>query len=52
MGKDLAIALNEAKRNGASLEMTALIDRCYAEVEARGGSRWDASSLIRRLELL
>jgi len=51
MRKDLAIALNEAKRNGASLEMTALIDRYYAEVEARGGSRSDTSSLIRHLEL-
>lgn len=50
MRKDLAIALDEAKRNGASLEMTALIDRYYAEVEAMGGSRWDTSSLLRRLE--
>jgi 3-hydroxyisobutyrate dehydrogenase len=50
MRKDLAIALDEAKRNGASLEMTALVDRYYAEVEAMGGSRWDTSSLIRRLE--
>jgi 3-hydroxyisobutyrate dehydrogenase len=50
MRKDLAIALDEAKRNGASLELTALVDRYYAEVEAMGGSRWDTSSLIRRLE--
>lgn len=50
MRKDLKIALEEAERNGASLEMTALVDRFYAEVEALGGSRWDTSSLIRRLE--
>ncbi len=49
MRKDLAIALDEARRNGAKLEMTALVDRYYAEVEAMGGSRWDTSSLIKRL---
>jgi 3-hydroxyisobutyrate dehydrogenase-like beta-hydroxyacid dehydrogenase len=49
MRKDLKIALEEAARNGAKLEMTALIDRYYAEVEAMGGRRWDTSSLIRRL---
>ena len=50
MRKDLKIALDEAKRNGATLEMTALIDRYYSEVEQMGGARWDTSSLIRRLE--
>ena len=50
MRKDLAIALDEAKRNGATLEMTELVDRYYAEVQALGGNRWDTSSLIARLE--
>jgi 3-hydroxyisobutyrate dehydrogenase len=50
MRKDLKIALEEAGRNGATLEMTALVDRFYAELEAMGGKRWDTSSLIRRLE--
>ena len=50
MRKDLKIALEEAERNGAALELTALVDRFYADVEAMGGSRWDTSSLIRRLE--
>jgi 3-hydroxyisobutyrate dehydrogenase-like beta-hydroxyacid dehydrogenase len=50
MRKDLAIALEEAGRNGASLELTKLVDDYYAEVEAMGGSRWDTSSLIKRLE--
>jgi 3-hydroxyisobutyrate dehydrogenase len=50
MRKDLKIALDEASRNGATLEMTALVDRFYAEVERMGGARWDTSSLIRRLE--
>lgn len=49
MRKDLKIALDEAEQNGARLEMTRLIDRYYAEVEALGGSRWDTSSLIKRL---
>jgi 3-hydroxyisobutyrate dehydrogenase-like beta-hydroxyacid dehydrogenase len=49
MRKDLKIALEEAKQNGAKLEMIALIDRYYAEVEAMGGRRWDTSSLIKRL---
>jgi 3-hydroxyisobutyrate dehydrogenase-like beta-hydroxyacid dehydrogenase len=50
MRKDLAIALDEASRNGATLEMTALVDRFYAEVQALGGNRWDTSSLIARLK--
>jgi len=50
MRKDLGIALQEAKANGARLELTELVDRYYAEVQAMGGSRWDTSSLIARLE--
>ena len=49
MRKDLGIALSEAARNGASLEMTALVDRFYAEIQNAGGARWDPSSLITRL---
>ena len=49
MRKDLKIAMEEAQRNGATLEMTALVDKFYAEVQALGGSRWDTSSLIARL---
>ena len=50
MRKDLGITLDEAARNGANLEMTKLVDRCYEEVQALGGNRWDTSSLIARLE--
>jgi 3-hydroxyisobutyrate dehydrogenase-like beta-hydroxyacid dehydrogenase len=50
MRKDLAITLEEARDNGATLELTKLVDRCYAEVQAMGGSRWDTSSLIARLD--
>lgn len=50
MRKDLGIALEEASRNGAKLESTALIDQFYAEVQAMGGRRWDTSSLVARLE--
>jgi len=50
MRKDLGIALEEAGRNGARLESTALIDQFYAEVQAMGGARWDTSSLVARLE--
>ena len=50
MRKDLGIALEEADRNGASLDMTRLVDRYYEEVQALGGNRWDTSSLIARLE--
>jgi len=49
MRKDLAIALAEALDNGARLELTELVDRYYAEVQAMGGRRWDTSSLIARL---
>src|SRR6059058_6491252 len=51
MRKDLAIALDEARRNGAKLAMAALVDQFYAEVQAMGGRRWDTSSLIARLSL-
>jgi len=50
MRKDLGITLDEAKQNGAQLELTQLVDRYYAEVQAMGGSRWDTSSLIARLK--
>ena len=50
MRKDLGIALDEAERNGATLDMTKVIDQYYAEVQKMGGSRWDTSSLIARLE--
>jgi 3-hydroxyisobutyrate dehydrogenase len=50
MRKDLSIALDEARRRGASLPVTALVDQFYAEVQAMGGSRWDTSSLLARLE--
>ena len=50
MRKDLGIALDEARHNGARLEMTELVDRYYAEVQAMGGSRWDTSSLIARFK--
>jgi 3-hydroxyisobutyrate dehydrogenase-like beta-hydroxyacid dehydrogenase len=49
MRKDLGLVLDEARRNGAQLPVTALVDQFYAEVQAMGGSRWDTSSLIRRL---
>jgi 3-hydroxyisobutyrate dehydrogenase len=50
MRKDLAIALEEARKNGSKLPMGALVDQFYAEVQAMGGRRWDTSSLIARLE--
>jgi 3-hydroxyisobutyrate dehydrogenase-like beta-hydroxyacid dehydrogenase len=49
MRKDLRIALEESRRNGARLPVTALVDQFYAEVQAMGGERWDTSSLIARL---
>ncbi len=49
MRKDLAICLEESKRNGARLPVTALIDQFYAQVQARGGARWDTSSLMHLL---
>src|SRR5215217_4100369 len=50
MRKDMAICLAEARRNGAHLPVTALIDQFYSEVQKMGGRRWDTSSLIARLE--
>ena len=49
MRKDLAICLSEARANGAALPVTALLDQFYARIQARGGGRWDTSSLIRLL---
>ena len=49
MRKDLGICQDEAKRNGASLPVTAIVDGFYGEVQKMGGSRWDTSSLIARL---
>lgn len=49
MRKDLSICLAEARRNGASLPVTAVVDQFYGEVEALGGKRWDTSSLLARL---
>ena len=50
MRKDLGIVLAEARRNGAQLPVTALVDQFYAEVQMAGGKRWDTSSLISRLK--
>jgi 3-hydroxyisobutyrate dehydrogenase-like beta-hydroxyacid dehydrogenase len=49
MRKDLAICLAEARGNGAALPVSALLDQFYARIQARGGGRWDTSSLIRLL---
>ena len=49
MRKDLAIALAEARRNGSTLALTALVDQYYADVQKNGGGRWDTSSLLTRL---
>lgn len=49
MRKDLGLVLDEAKRNGARLPVTALVDQFYADVQHMGGQRWDTSSLIKRL---
>jgi 3-hydroxyisobutyrate dehydrogenase len=49
MRKDLSICLEEARRNGSSLPIAALVDQLYQRVQARGGSRWDTSSLIELL---
>lgn len=52
MRKDLGICLDEARRNGARLPVTALVDQFYGEIQALGGSRWDTSSLFERLDRL
>jgi len=49
MRKDLAICLDESRRNGALLPVTAVVDQFYGKVQAQGGGRWDTSSLIRLL---
>ncbi|MDO9285081.1 MAG: NAD(P)-dependent oxidoreductase [Aquabacterium sp.] len=49
MRKDLGLVLDEARRNGARVPVTALVDQFYADVQALGGRRWDTSSLIKRL---
>ncbi len=48
--KDLSICLGEARRNGAHLPVTALVDQFYSQVQKMGGKRWDSSSLIALLE--
>jgi 3-hydroxyisobutyrate dehydrogenase-like beta-hydroxyacid dehydrogenase len=50
MRKDLGLVLDEARRNGAKLPVTALVDQFYADVQAQGGGRWDTSSLLLRLK--
>jgi len=50
MRKDLGICLAEARRNGATLPVTAVVDQFYGEVQSMGGGRWDTSSLFARLE--
>ena len=50
MRKDLGLVLDEARANGSTLDMTALVDGYYADVQAMGGNRWDTSSLVARLE--
>ena len=50
MRKDLGIALNEARKNGSHLPLTALVDQFYSEVQQMGGGRWDTSSLLARLK--
>ncbi len=49
MRKDLSICLAEARNNGAALPVSAIVDQFYARIQARGGGRWDTSSLIRLL---
>jgi 3-hydroxyisobutyrate dehydrogenase len=50
MRKDMSICLGEARKNGANLPVTALVDQFYSDVQKMGGKRWDTSSLIARLE--
>jgi len=52
MRKDLGLCLDKAKRNGAALPVTALVDRFYGDVQGLGGNRFDTSSLIWRLRQL
>ena len=50
MRKDLGLVLHEARRNGARVPVTALVDQFYGDVQQMGGGRWDTSSLIKRLK--
>ena len=50
MRKDLGIAIEEAKKNSLSLEVTELVDKFYQDIQDMGGNRWDTSSLLRRLK--
>ena len=50
MRKDLGLTLDEARRNGSSLQLTALVDQFYAELQQMGANRWDTSSLLARLD--
>jgi 3-hydroxyisobutyrate dehydrogenase len=49
MRKDLGLVLDEARANGATLPLTAMVDQFYGDVQLMGGRRWDTSSLIARL---
>jgi 3-hydroxyisobutyrate dehydrogenase len=49
MRKDLSLVLDEARRNGARVPVTALVDQFYGDVQVMGGTRWDTSSLLKRL---
>ena len=50
MRKDLGLVLDEARSNGATVALAALVDQFYADVQKMGGRRWDTSSLVARLE--
>jgi 3-hydroxyisobutyrate dehydrogenase len=50
MRKDLAIAINEAQKNNAKLEVTELVDKFYKDLQDMEGNRWDTSSLLKRLQ--
>jgi 3-hydroxyisobutyrate dehydrogenase len=50
MRKELGICLGEARKNGAHVPVTALVDQFYSEIQAMGGKRWDTSSLIALLD--
>jgi 3-hydroxyisobutyrate dehydrogenase len=50
MRKDLSIVLDEGRKNGSKLPLTALVDQFYADVQDMGGKRWDTSSLLARLQ--
>jgi 3-hydroxyisobutyrate dehydrogenase-like beta-hydroxyacid dehydrogenase len=50
MRKDLGLCIEESRRNGAPLPITALIDQFYSDLQRMGGQRWDTSSLIKRLQ--